>query len=258
MISIVMAYHNRLAQLIKTLQSIAAQYPVRDKVEVIIFDENSVSKQSPTNHVNTTKYPFDIRLINSKRLAENPCVAYNKAFTFARGEKIIIQNPECVHVGKIIDCVSDKLTDTNYLSFSTFALDQANTNSFVAQPGFSLSELSQLYKNTSGSWYNHPTFCPVNYHFCTAITAANLKSLGGFDERYKDGKCFDDNEFVVRVKRKGLTINPVTWPMAIHLWHAKTENPFTQEWQNMWIKNKTLFNNVTLKETSWNPKNQQL
>ena len=76
--------------------------------------------------------------------------------------------------------------------------------------------------------------------------------MGGFDERYAKGIAFDDNEILLRIKRKGLTINIVDDPFVVHQHHYSEFNwAGITNTQELLDKNKKLFNEVTLKETNW-------
>ena len=50
------------------------------------------------------------------------------------------------------------------------------------------------------NWYNHPIIKPSAYHFCSAIYKKKLEIIGGFDEKFANGYCFDDNEFLLSIK----------------------------------------------------------
>ena len=51
------------------------------------------------------------------------------------------------------------------------------------------------------NWYNHPIERPCNYHFCSAIYKNKLKLIGGFDERFNYGYCYDDDELLLTIKK---------------------------------------------------------
>ena len=105
-ISVVMGYYNRKNLLIKTLESIQA-FTKYENFEVVIVDDASTEDERLEDIVNS--YSFDIilhRILPSEKTHINPCVAYNKAFSLATGDVIVIQNPECFHSGDIISQAS--------------------------------------------------------------------------------------------------------------------------------------------------------
>src|SRR5512139_2945721 len=91
---IVTAYHNREKQLLKTLESFRGY----SDIEVIIVNDSEP--------LNLPNYPFDVTEIRIKNKTWiNPGVNFNIGFEEAlsrKPEKIIIQNPECYHVGNIL------------------------------------------------------------------------------------------------------------------------------------------------------------
>jgi glycosyltransferase involved in cell wall biosynthesis len=208
MISICTSYFNRKPQFIATLDSIALS--LYKDIEVIVVDDCS----SPEHRLEDLDYPF-LRII---RLDEkdwvNPGMSFNIAFKEAKGDKVIIQNPECMHIGDVISYVDTHLKRYNYLAFSCFSWDQSHIE---------FSRMKGVTNMAGGQgcfgWYNHTQYCFRPYHFCTAVYKENLEKLNGFDERLKDGLCYDDDDLVDRVKLLGLQIIGVDEPCVIHQWH---------------------------------------
>ena len=68
-------------------------------------------------------FDFDITVLDlpqENKWYVNPCVPYNIGFKSASGEVIIIQNPECLHIGDIIAHVDEHLGDDNYISYAAY------------------------------------------------------------------------------------------------------------------------------------------
>ena len=166
----------------------------------------------------------------------------------------------------IISSVRTTLTDQTYLSFACYALDlpssihtQLLSNNDPAQASEFIINLRQtLHPQSQGcpGWYNHSVYSPRHLHFTTAITKKNLDELKGFDERFAFGMDFDDDDFRMRVIRKGLTITPIDNPFSAHQWHnssyvdteveGNTLNP--QQLHNI---NSELFHSHTKHELGW-------
>lgn len=262
-VSIVMTYFNRLKDLKASLKTIAMTK--HDNVEVIIVDDASEDSQRCKSLIGYLDLDIKILRIDKKdKYWKNSCVAYNIGFKQVSGEIIIIQNPECLHIGDAISYVVDNLTDENYLAFSCYSIHQHLTNlvhQIVDGEGYidKIKDLIVPYTETNTAisgflgWYNHPHHRPCAYHFCSAITKKNLDELGGFDERYGPGYGFDDNEILARIKRKGLKIEvvpPETGAWVIHQFHAIIADSRT--WKSAGIqRNNKLYHEVTLKETGW-------
>jgi GT2 family glycosyltransferase len=222
MISIVMSYFNRLAQLRYTLSTID-QSQVKD-LEIIIAED--FCDPGEQLHRIQSEFPtLDIKVIRMsdgrvKKDYCNPCVPYNTALRASRGDTIIIQNPECCHMGDVLQYTKENLTNTNYLTFHCYAATKAETR--VMQSGKPLP----MFTDKKSRWYNHITERPYAYHFTAAITRENLVKLNGFDERFAQGQDMDDVELIYRVKALGLELKFVQDPWVVHQYHRKTyDNP---------------------------------
>jgi len=228
MISIVTTYHNRLEQFLATLSSIA-HFNTYNDVEVICVDDRS--EQDQFIHSLGDTYSFLKVLRIEKRDSFNPCIPYNIGFAHASGDKIIIQNAECMHCGDILSVVREQLTDDNYLSFGCYSCDQIISKKYV-QLGYNenfdiikrsiLGGVQRSLTHLQNCWYNHSVYNPSNLHFTTAITRDNLDKLCGFDEQYALGLDYDDNDLLLRVKRLGLKVVSVDDPFTAHLWHPSS------------------------------------
>lgn len=249
MISIVMAYYNRLSQLRYTLKTI--EKSLTKDFEIVIVDDYSFKEHS----LNSIPQEFKTLNFNIIRMQDilptknyvGPSVPYNVGFRASKGDKIIIQNPECCHIGDVISYTNDNLTDENYLSFHCFAsgkreVDQLQKNNFL--------DIS----TSTGKWYNHKIHRPASYHFTTAITRKNLIELNGFDERYAAGFNFDDDELIERIRKKGLEIKFVNNPWVIHQYHGKGfNNPLNPPA----IQDNALFHKENIKDLSIRANNKE-
>ena len=219
MISIVMAYYNRLPQLRYTLKSI--EFSKEKDIEIIIVDDFSDTDNS-LDTINN-EYPYlNIRVIKMSDIVDNknycnPCVPYNVGFRTSRGDKIVIQNPECSHQGDVLEYVNSHLTDQIYLTFHCWACNKDEVR--VLHQGHPIPVGQE---NGKSRWYNHKTINPGALHFTSAITRKNLIELNGFDETFSMGFNYDDNEFLQRIKNKELNIEFVENPFVIHQYHRKS------------------------------------
>jgi len=219
MISIVMAYYNRLPQLRYTLKTI--EKSLSKNFEIVIVDDYSSKEHSidsiPSEFPSLNFKIIKMQNLNSKKNYVGPSVPYNVGFRASKGDKIIIQNPECCHMRDVISYTDTHLADNVYLSFHCFASGKRELDS--------LYKTNHLDVSTSvGRWYNHSIHRPASYHFTTAITRKNLIELNGFDERYAVGFNYDDDEFIQRIKKKELQIQFVEDPWVIHQYHGKGFN----------------------------------
>lgn len=230
MISICMAYYNRRDQLAKTIESIKAS---NEEYEIILVDDGSEPNQALID-IDSPGY----RSISSPKDKTwvNPCIAYNKAISHAKGDIIIIQNPECMHVGNVLKYVKDNLKKYQYMAFSCLSWDQSeyNPNEIINYPAG-----GQCQKG----WYHHPVYNNRPYHFCCALHKENLNKLKGFDERFKDGPCYDDDDLVRRVQKLGLQIVSPTEPFVVHQWH-ESGHIYQADSHQRFLNNQQIYNDI--------------
>lgn len=260
MISIVTAYYNRKKLFTTTLKSIKNQN-FNGEFEVIAVDDGSDEIERLEDLV--PKFPFlrVIRLEKENKWYKNSCIPFNIGFKEAKGDKIIIQNPECLHFDNILKYTEENLKKNNFISFACFSLDKYNTKrieEIVADKNIftTLTEHNNFRFKMDGElgWYNHSVHHPVFYHFCCCITKNDLFDLGGFDERYALGIGVDDNEFIYRIREKGMILkieDNVTVLHQNHYSHNKNTNEMNLQKSVDYSQNMALFENVTKSNKHW-------
>jgi glycosyltransferase involved in cell wall biosynthesis len=266
-ISIVTSYYNRKKQFINTLETISKSSEINN-TEIIAVDD--ASDDGERIEYLTNLYPFlkVIRVNKENKWWSNPSIPFNKAINESSGDVIILQNPECLHLGDILKNAKENINDTNYLSYSVYSINHSTTNklSNLKYDENLFNQINEIIgqKNNVGftgigqeCWYNHPIYRPCHYHFISAISRKNINILGGFDERYGYGCSYDDDEFLHRVKLLGLDLKIIDEVHGVHQWHNTYENR-DFEFHNKELKNRDLFNNITKKLKSPEIKNQIL
>lgn len=208
MVSICMSYYNRKEQLLKTLESIK-QSAVKD-YEIIIVDDCSSEDQrlEDIEGINL------IRVEKEDKTWVNPSIPYNMAFKQAQGDLVIIQNPECMHVGDVLSHAVENTKKYNYLAFACLSWDKSEFDPNLV-PSIQYASPGQC----ALGWYHHSLYNSRPYHFCSAILKTNLDRLKGFDERLANGLCYDDDDFVRRIQKLGLSIKNINTPYVVHQWH---------------------------------------
>lgn len=243
MVSIVMTYFERSTQLRNTLLSFV-EHGYGPDVEVIIVDDGSVAERA---ELPAFGYDFDIRIIYIEPAAKwysNSCIPFNLGFAAARGDIVILQNAECLHLGNIVRHARANISESNYLSYACYSLDEA-TSKAIDIPGNRLQSISQLVNSDEAptvdggnGWYNHSAFRPAAYHFCAAILKANLLRLGGFDERYARGIGYDDNEILERIRNLPLEVRIVDEEIVVHQYHysnRQIDDRFKELYHRNWV-----------------------
>lgn len=256
-ISIVTAYYNRIEQFRNTLLSITN---IND-LEIIIIDDASDVAQKAEQVVSEFN-EIDIKIINIQKEDKwysNPCVPYNLGFKEASGEIIVIQNPECLHLGNILDYIRTNLQEDDYFSFSAYSLTKPVTDRVSSLRSSSdnyigdvvkviapvISSCNKRVRKTGElGWYNHPVINPVGYHFLSAIHKHHIVEMGGFDEQYAKGIGYDDDEFLHRLRLKGLKIKIPYIPIVLH------QNHYNCDWHRGMATDPKLLKNAALLEST--------
>jgi len=214
-VSVVMAYYNRREQFKKTLASIKHY----GDPEIIVVDDGSTERIDDLEG-------FDLVRIepSQKWWINGGATQFNIGFSYAQGDIIIMQNPECIHVGNILDKVQE-LTPGNMFSFGCYSLDhhlsyETYNAEYLRQHIYSMPQRIQV---AHIGWYNHSIHRPVAYHFCNAILREDLEKIGGFDERFAKGIGFDDDDLVRRIRKAGINITIIDDPFVIHQKHHRTD-----------------------------------
>jgi glycosyltransferase involved in cell wall biosynthesis len=256
-VSIVMTYYDRLDQLKKTLQSF--QHHKYTNFEVIIIDDGS--EEEPLTHDLFHEYNFQIKVISMPTIKEyaNPSVPFNVGFAAVKGDIIIIQNSECLHVDNILDHARVKVTDENYITYACFSLSKKDTIHFLDTDGPDLQIVRKKIEDSTADadagkpvWKNHSKYRPNALHFTSAIKKSNLDKIGGFDQRYAKGTSFDDDEILIRIRRIPLKIQIEDNIVVVHQWHSNVSTEINKfRLHYLQLRNQILYKYVTLKETDY-------
>lgn len=247
-----MTYYNRKEQLEFTLKSIFQS--VQNDYEIIIVDDGSIKSERIEYLQDVYSFIKIIRIEKENKWWNNPCIPFNMGIAKAKGDIIVLQNSECIHVGDVLDYIVHNLNEENYLTMSAYSLNSEMSvlirvlkYEFIYT--FSNKLPQKIYESKDGlGWYNHPVYCPVYYHFCSAITKTNMDKLQGFDERYAKGIAFDDNELVERITRLGLKKEIVTGVFVNHQWHDKVDHFSAEKYHEKHDRNRRLFKYITKNE----------
>ena len=191
-------------------------------METIIVDDGSTPEHRVENMVDL--FPLlNIRVIRLERTAEwrGPTVAYNTGFNEARGDVIVINSSECVHIGNITGFIEKSITEDNYIAFSACMGTTAMAGKVFSNDPANFTAETKNY----GTWWGvHSTignFIP----YCAAISKKNMDLLGGYDMRYVQSVGWDDYDFTHRVNNLGLMMKCIDNPFCYHQWHPETKYP---------------------------------
>lgn len=251
MISIVTAYINRKELFYRTLQSITKS-EFKD-FEFVAVDDGSLPEHRIEDFVDEFPFLRVVRIEPEDKWYINCCIPFNMAIREAKGDIIVLQNPECLHVNDVLTYLSKNVNDSNYITVSAYGLDsrsnevlwQSYNNNTILDYFVSLPQRPYMGNRTLG-WYNHSRYRPEAWHFCSAMTRQNMVKLNGFDERYAKGVACDDQEFIMRIRRLGLKVIITEEVSVVHQYHGPTGTiPNEAE---LWKKNQSIFQDITMKE----------
>jgi len=216
--SFVMPYMDRPGLLHNTLTSYSELYGNRPDWEVVIVEDakndgNPAFRKSLQDVIwRWTERGVNIRSVGpvGELHQFNPSAHFNLGVSCAKGDYIILTSPEIFHVVDVL-----------------FILDEEffmNPDSYVVcscKERIRCKEFIQTYQDLKGKqtvWYQHSSIRSVLYHFCSAISRHSYLRVGGFDEQYMDGYCFDDDDWVETLRKNGIPFverdDALTWHMA--------------------------------------------
>jgi hypothetical protein len=182
------------------------------EVEVIIADDGTLSEKDIASMAD---YQFRVKVVPPRHrngCSGSRCIAFNAAFKEAEGKIIIIQDSKCMHLDNVVNRAIDLCGDGTYLAFGCYSI---GAEGFLDSPevGDGLGNAERhdfLYvaaEHERGSgWPDHSVYRPRAHPFCCAITAKNLRSLNGFDEKYSRGIGYENEEFLFRIREGKLRI----------------------------------------------------
>ena len=187
-----------------------------------------------------------------------------------RGSILILSSPETFHTSNMFDITNnfEKLDDNSYLLLSVFCSTNINITNNIIKNYFKIdlnifkkfvNNLGEgerpKFNNKYGSWYLHSKFNKSHLNFFTCITRNTYYELCGFDEKYRFGTGFDDNEFLNRLKSKISEENFYYYDNAnaIHVDHEIVHNLPPTTNMNIFNENKEY-----KKNNQWGFKNKNI
>lgn len=175
MISVIMPYWNRQEATNKALEAYARHYSGLG-VQVIVVDDGS-----PVPFVSPVHEGLQIKVVRlpAKDVPKNPSLCFNEGVKAAKHDFIVLTNPEILHEKPVLGEMLRELS--------------RHTKGYV---------LAAAWCPEEGRWHcksDHKV--PENpagtgLHFCSMLTRELFESVGGFDEAYRDGAGYEDNDFI--------------------------------------------------------------
>lgn len=174
----------------RNLRAYRALYS-HDDIELVIVDDGS-----PEPAVADDLYPWPVKIVRlpGKAIALNPCTAFNAGVAASSGEFIVLTNPEVLHSSPILPALC-------------LELKALGPKGYVAAACWGIK---------AGWWYCHSSEMPeaasvgrarmpdgAGLHFCSMLHRAFYDAIGGFDEAYRDGQGYEDNDLLWKLHAAG-------------------------------------------------------
>lgn len=211
-----MAYLKLFEQLKNTLVSFQHHYADREDFEVVLAIDPRNPKQD-TEQVKelASKQPFRMLCFESEVPAVNPAPLHNLAAKESSGDFFIINGPEMFHKSDVLS-VLDRIFQERGGSgvYVIFACESGRNWT----PDI---ERFEDFKYEHHCWYQHSVYRNRQLNFCSAISKSDWKWVGGFDEDFKDGIAFHDDNFRDRVLAYGISIVVIDEAITVHQKHDK-------------------------------------
>lgn len=189
-----MPYWNRPRELSQQIASCEKTYPDLD-IEFSVCDDGSASPPEPHPKMKVVTLP-------RKTATLNPCVPINRAVRNCKNDMIVLTNPETEHRERVFDQMLDVWT---------------GPNDYV---------IAGCRDTVRGEWYAGAgrsmkgCLAPpgIQYHFCVLFHQDLFERIGGFDEDYREGHGYDDNDWCWRLHAAG-DVNVKYVPGVV--WHCR-------------------------------------
>lgn len=189
-----MPYYNRYAEFCRGLSSLEYHYYAHD-IEIVVCDDGSDEPLEPIASI----LDLNIVTIPGPKPPKNPCVPINKAVAHSSGEIICLTNPEIVHEQPVIDLLQEYLNGPD--DYVIAACQNEATGRWLVR---------------SGIEYEHPVPPGAGFHFFAMMHRELWDRAGGFDEEYRDGQGFDDNDWLWRLHMAGAKFHIVDDAVVQH------------------------------------------
>lgn len=217
--SLIMPYHKRHLQFRSTLESLIHHYERREDFEVVLVEDmknylDDLEHQELMTVVETYGEVLPIKMVTAgDRNNWNPAPLYNVGADLSQGQYLILTNPECVHQNNILEGLDEE--------FSRH--DCYVVCACLSTPVSIISAINLPFAD--GQWYQHSKVRNILCHFCAALSYENYQKMGGFDNNYSMGVCFEDDDFRNRIIQSGLPIVTRDDLVVVHLSHSKSKAP---------------------------------
>lgn len=153
-------------------------------IEVSLCDDGSPDKPLVADHPQVRQTVLPI-----KHRALNPCVSMNAAVNRSTRPVIVLTNPGIEIRPGMLERMLAELDENTYVAAACRDVDTRRWLCHSTVKG--------------GEHGRGPMPAGSGFHFLAMLTRTLWHKAGGFDEDYRDGQGYDDNDFLWRLHRAG-------------------------------------------------------
>ena len=241
-LSIIVPCFNRADVLPWGLESIKRQTITTDYEVVVINDGFQDETEAICNKFSESmniKYLFSgQRNVGGVPVWRVPSVAINAGVKASTGTILMLTCPEIYHEGNIIQPLIN-------------AVVQNRKCRAIPKPGLKDGEkaiLNALIENNGvinvNDYANRCTKLDTNFPFCMVLAKDAFMYMGGYDEDFENGITGDDDDFISRLHRMGMSGFTSDVGTLVHLWHPTVQWDQTKRDRNMKLFHERLSANV--------------
>lgn len=218
--SILLPFWRRLVQFQNTLVSFRHHYAKRADYEVmVVVDQKHLAEEIEAVYDLVERFKdIPIKVIspqNAMQTWQSPVVHYNQAARESTGEYLIISNPENFHAVNILAGLDEEFAKDHgcYVICSCLS---------IFDQGEEIDTVEELITDRVDRWYQHSVHTPRDLHFCSAISRERFKQAGGFDEEFRHGIAYDDDDFREAVRKTKAPFVRRDDLLTYHLYHERS------------------------------------
>lgn len=194
-----------------SLKSFEKYYSSRNDYEIIVV-EDIKNRNDPYHHklLNDiiSRFKLPIKLILNEEFTYNPSVSFNLGVKNSNGEYIILTNPECYHESDVLKGFDEE--ENKEEVYIVCANKSVVAISYTDKLNYHFRE-----------WFQHSVQCNRCLHHCACISEKNYLKINGFDEEYKKGIAFEDDDFVWNINKHKIPIIQRDDLITCHIAHNR-------------------------------------
>ena len=155
----------------------------------------------------------------------NPCVPINEAVRHAKGDMIVLTSPEIVHdKPALYDMLEHYHDNRDYVA----APCTDPKRGIISGPGSPTGKKRGPMPEGS------------DFPFCALMSKTLFYCAGGYDEDYRNGRAFDDNDFLWRLHAAGANFKHSETRVTHHhekmKWNMPSNEPlFRSKWPALFL-----------------------